>query len=78
MLDRIITDRTKRKYIYGIVLAVLPLLVAYGIFDEGTSGTVALIAAAVLGVGESSLALANTPKKEPVEADPIEDASTPK
>lgn len=73
MLDRIIKDRKKRKYIYGIVLAVLPLLVAYGILDDGTAGTVALIAAAVLGVGESGLALANTPDREPPSPDPVED-----
>lgn len=51
----------RRKYIYGIVLAALPLLVTFGILDDGTAGQVALIAAAVLGVGESALALANTP-----------------
>lgn len=50
-----------RKYIYGIVLAALPLLVTFGLLDDGTAGQVALIAAAVLGVGESALALANTP-----------------
>lgn len=63
-----------RKYIYGIVIALLPLLVAYGILDDGTAGQVALIAAAVLGVGESGLALANTPKSEPKNLyDPVED-----
>lgn len=62
-----------RKYIYGIVLAVLPLLVTFGILDDGTAGQVALIAAAVLGVGESALALANTPKDKPDLYDPVED-----
>lgn len=51
-----------RKYVYGVVLAVLPLLVVLGVLDEGISAQVALIAAAVLGVAEGGLALSNVEK----------------
>lgn len=65
-----------RKYIYGIVLAVLPLLVVLGAIDEGISAQVALIAAAVLGMGEGALALSKVekaPDAEPDLHDPVED-----
>jgi hypothetical protein len=45
-----------RKWIYGIALAGIPLLVAYGIVDESTA---ALWAALVGAVVAPSLALAN-------------------
>ncbi len=60
MPSRIIHDTKTRKYIYGVVVAAIPLLVTLGVLTEDVAGQVALIAAAVLGVGTSGLAAANT------------------
>lgn len=63
MPSRIIHDEAKRKHIYRVVIATIPLLVILGVLTEEVAGQVALIAAAVLGVGASSLADANTEKR---------------
>ena len=54
-------DERTRAYIYRVVLAVLPLLVFYGLVGEAEAAEYALVAAAVLGVGADALAVKNTP-----------------
>lgn len=49
----------RRKYAYGVLGAVVPLLVTGGIVAEGVGSQLMLIAAAVLALGPSSLALNN-------------------
>jgi hypothetical protein len=49
-----------RAYIYRVLLAVLPLLVLYGIISEGEAAQYAIIGAALLGVAADALATANT------------------
>jgi len=51
----------KRAYIYRVLLAVLPLLTAYGVVAENQVPLFVGLAAAVLGVG---LATANTSTKD--------------
>ena len=48
-----------RKYLYGVLAAVVPLLIVLDILTEEVAGHVLLIAAAVLGVGGPALAVAN-------------------
>lgn len=59
MLEKL-KDPNVRKYIYGIVTALIPLLVASGLIIPGVSEMVVALAAAVLGLGASALATANT------------------
>lgn len=54
-----------RRYIYGIVTAASPLIIAAGLASEGTVQQVLLVIAAILGIATPSLAVANVPK--PVE-----------
>lgn len=49
-----------RKYIYGIVTALIPILVATGLILPGISDLIVALVAAVLGLGSSALATANT------------------
>lgn len=51
----------QRAYLYRITTAAIALLVVYGVLDEGTAAEWAILAAAVLGVGEGVVAAANTP-----------------
>lgn len=62
-----LVSREGRKWVYGVCLAVVPLLVAYGVIDgEAAPLWIAVIAALVA----PSLALANlTP--DPVEPDDL-------
>lgn len=53
-----------RKWIYRIGSAVIALLVAYGLLSEAEAAEWAILLAAILGVGESSLAAANTPQRD--------------
>lgn len=48
-----------RKWIYDIVMAVIPLLTILGVFNSEVAAQVMLIAAAVLGTGATVLARAN-------------------
>jgi hypothetical protein len=48
-----------RRYIYGIVLAAAPLMIALGVTDNQTAGLVIGVVAAVLGGG---VALPNVSK----------------
>lgn len=47
-----------RKWIYGVALAALPLLIGYGVLDEANAALWAALIGAILVPG---LALANTP-----------------
>ena len=53
----------QRAYIYRILLAVLPLLVLYGIISDGEAAQYAIVGAALLGVAADALATANTKTK---------------
>lgn len=57
-------DEKTRAYIYRIVLAVLPLLVIYGLVSEAEAAQFALVGAAVLGVAADGLAVAHTKTKD--------------
>lgn len=48
-----------RRWVYGIVIAALPILAAYGILGPEQAPMWVALAAAVLGVSSSSLAAAN-------------------
>lgn len=55
-------ERT-RAYIYRVVTAVIPLLIILGVVSNEVAGAVLGIAAAVLAVGSTGLASANTTTK---------------
>lgn len=59
-----------RSWLYGVVTAVIPLLVVIGVIAGDQAALWLNLAAAVLGVGSSSLALANRPTKADDTADP--------
>lgn len=61
---RIILDPKIRAYIYGISIPLIALLVGLGVVTDGTAGLILNLVAAVLGVGTSTLAVANTPPRE--------------
>jgi hypothetical protein len=60
--NRWIPDPTIRKYLYGVVLAMIPVLVAFGLISPDQVQLWLNLAAAVLGLGTTVLAAANTPK----------------
>lgn len=62
-VGRIVRDPRTRKYIYAVSIPVLALLVSLGVVADGTAGLILDVAAAVLGIGTSGLAAANTPKR---------------
>lgn len=63
-----------RAYIYSIVTAVVPLLVAVGLFTGDIAAHVLNIAAAVLAVSATTLAVRNvTPEIDLDESDYFED-----
>lgn len=49
----------RRRWLYAIVTCVVPLLVAYGIFDQETAALWAALAASMLGTTVAGL---HTPK----------------
>lgn len=53
-----------RKWIYGIIAATVPLLVALGYLSPEISKELLAIAAAVLTVGGSALAIKNVPDED--------------
>jgi len=53
-----------RKWIYGIVAALVPLLVTLGTLTDDVARQLLNILAAVLTVGSSSLAIANVPQTD--------------
>ncbi|GAA4923582.1 phage holin [Nesterenkonia rhizosphaerae] len=60
-MNHIIADPKTRKYIYGVVVAVIPLLVIAGVIAEDQVQVWLNFAAAVLGFGAAGLAAPNTP-----------------
>jgi hypothetical protein len=53
-----------RKWIYGIVAATVPLLIAVGTISGDLGQQILSVAAAVLAVGGSALAISNVPKDD--------------
>ena len=53
-----------RKWIYGVIAAVVPLLVAIGILSEELASPILNIFAAILTFGGSALAFSNVPSNE--------------
>jgi hypothetical protein len=50
-----------RKWIYGIIAALVPLLVMLGTISEELASQILAVVAAVLTVGGSALAIKNVP-----------------
>lgn len=50
-----------RKWIYGIIAATVPLLIALGSITDEVGAQVLNVAAAVLAIGGSALAISNVP-----------------
>jgi hypothetical protein len=48
-----------RRYIYGISVALVPLLIGYGLFTTEEGTLILNVVAAILAVGNSALALNN-------------------
>ena len=53
-----------RKWIYGIIAATVPLLIALGSITDEVGAQVLNVAAAVLAISGSALAITNVPKDE--------------
>lgn len=51
-----------RSWLYNVSMAVIPLLVLVGVFDQDIAGQVALIVAAVLGISSNAVARLNVVK----------------
>ena len=65
---RVIAEPRTRRWIYGIAVAAVPLLVAYGVIAESDAALWIGLAGAVLGGGVPALATVNT--DVPAERDP--------
>ena len=65
---RVIAKPETRRWVYGIAVAAVPLLVAYGVIAESDAALWVGLAGAVLGTGVPALAAANT--DVPAERDP--------
>lgn len=63
-LGKIIKSPKTRLWLYGIVGAASPLLVAYGAVTQDQAALWVGLAGAVLGTGGNALAAANTPTKD--------------
>lgn len=55
---------TTRKWIYGIIAALVPLLVSLGTLTDVVGAQLLNVTAAVLAVGGSVLAISNVPANE--------------
>jgi len=53
-----------RRWIYGIIATLVPLLVTVGTLTEPLAGQILSVVAAVLAVGGSALAIKNVPQSE--------------
>lgn len=53
-----------RKWIYGIIAATVPLLISLGIISGDLGQQILSVAAAILAVGGSVLAINNVPKDD--------------
>ena len=54
-----------RKWIYGIIAATVPLLITLGSITSELGTQVLHVAAAVLAIGGSALAISNVPPTDP-------------
>ena len=50
-----------RRYLYGVALALIPVLVLFGLISPDDVATWTNLAGALLGLGAAGLALPNTP-----------------
>jgi hypothetical protein len=57
-------DAKTRKYIYGVIGSIVPLLVTLGVVSGEVAGHILAIAASVLTVGSSLLAINNISEDE--------------
>lgn len=55
-----IFSRPVRAYIYRTACAVVPILIAYGVISDSDAALIVGLAGAVLDLGTSALAAANT------------------
>jgi hypothetical protein len=53
-----------RKWIYGIIAATVPLLITIGAMTGDVGQQILNVAAAVLAIGGSALAIKNVPDEE--------------
>ena len=53
-----------RKWIYGIIAATVPLLITVGAMTGDVGQQILNVAAAVLAIGGSALAIKNVPDEE--------------
>lgn len=53
-----------RKWIYGIIAATVPLLIVLGSITDEVGAQILNVAAAVLAIGGSALAITNVPKDD--------------
>jgi hypothetical protein len=53
-----------RKWIYGIVAATVPLLISLGTITNELGGQILNVAAALLAIGSSALAISYVPDAE--------------
>ena len=60
--NRWIPDPAVRRYLYGVVAVMIPILVGFGVISPEQVQLWLNLAAAVLGLGATALALPNTPK----------------
>ena len=58
------TTPQARKWIYGVIAAIVPLLVVVGILSEELASPLLNVFAAILTVGGSALAISNVPSNE--------------
>ena len=65
-----------RKYIYSVATALIPMLVIAGVMVPSWSEVTLTLVAALLGLGTTTLAGANTPKPLEEQAELAEDEST--
>lgn len=66
-----IKDPRTRAYIYGVVLAAIPLLQFFRLIPGDAVPLVVNIVTAVLGTGAAGLALPNTPSPAPAPAENV-------
>jgi hypothetical protein len=56
-----IKDPATRRYVYGVVLALIPLAQLFRLIPEDSVPLIINVVTAVLGMGAAGLALPNTP-----------------
>lgn len=69
-------DPAIRRYVYGIVVAAIPILLLVGLITPDYVQPLLNAAAAVLGLGTAALALPNTPKDVPAESEAVTEPSS--